>query len=327
MSSMAFAFLITVAVGGVLYVFIYPLISGENRVEQRMKEISADEIVAKRGGGRKSADASTNRRQQVEDTLKQLEAKQKNRKNPPIEIRLQQAGLSISKKQFYLFSAVAGVMSFLLMLLSGMGLFLAVPAGIAGGFGIPRWVIGYLKKKRENKFIMELPNAIDVIVRGVKAGLPIGDCIRIIANETTEPVKGEFRQIAEGQSVGMSLSDSAQKMFERVPLPEANFFGIVLAIQAQAGGNLSEALGNLSRVLRERKKMTAKIKAMSMEAKASAAIIASLPFAVMMLVYLTSPGYIELLWTTPTGRVLMAGSAVWMLMGVMVMKKMINFDF
>jgi tight adherence protein B len=325
MSSIAFAFMITVAVGGVLYVFIYPMISGEKRVEQRLKEISVDEIQAKRS--RKTADNTSSRRQQVEDTLKQLEAKQKNAKNPPIEVRLQQAGLSISKKQFYIFSAVAGLISFVLMYLSGMGLILALPAFIAGGFGIPRWVIGYLKKKRENKFILELPNAIDVIVRGVKAGLPIGDCIRIIANETSEPVRGEFRQIAEGQAVGMSLADSAQKLFERVPLPEANFFGIVLAIQQQAGGNLSEALGNLSRVLRERKKMSAKIKAMSMEAKASAAIIASLPFAVMLLVYLTSPGYIELLWTTPTGRVMMAASAVWMLMGVMVMRKMINFDF
>lgn len=325
MSSMAFAFLITVAVAGVLYVFVYPLISGENRVEQRMREISAEEIQAKRG--RKNVDSTTTRRQQVEDTLKQLEAKQKNVKNPPIEIRIQQAGLSISKKQFYIFSVAAGLVSFLLMFMSGMGLFLSIPAFVAGGFGIPRWVLGYLKKKRETKFILELPNAIDVIVRGVKAGLPIGDCIRIIANETVEPVKGEFRLIAEGQAVGMSLSDSAQKMFERVPLPEANFFGIVLAIQQQAGGNLSEALGNLSRVLRERKKMSAKIKAMSMEAKASAGIIASLPFAVMLLVYLTSPGYIELLWTTSTGRVLMAGSAMWMTMGVLVMRRMINFDF
>jgi tight adherence protein B len=325
MSSMAYAFLITVAVGGVLYVFIYPMISGEKRVEQRMREISADEIQAKRG--RKTADNATARRQQVEDTLKQLEAKQKNVKNPPIEMRLQQAGLSISKKQFYVFSAVAGLIAFLLMLLSGMGLWLALAAIPAGGFGIPRWVVGYLKKKREAKFILELPNAIDVIVRGVRAGLPIGDCIRIIAAETTEPVKGEFRLIAEGQAIGMSLSESAQKLYERVPLPEANFFGIVLAIQQQAGGNLSEALGNLSRVLRERKKMAQKIKAMSMEAKASASIIASLPFGVMMLVYLTSPNYIELLWTTPTGRVLLAGSAMWMTMGVLVMRKMINFDF
>jgi tight adherence protein B len=325
MSSIAFAFLITIAAGGVVYVFIYPMISGEKRVEERMRGISADEIHAKRG--RKPSDSSSARRQQVEDTLKQLEAKRKNVKNPPIEIRLQQAGLSITKRQFYMFSIGAGLVAFLLMIVSGMGLFLALAAIPAGALGLPRWVLGFLKKKREDKFILELPNAIDVIVRGVKAGLPIGDCIRIIANETTEPVKGEFRLIAEGQAVGMSLSDSAAKMYERVPLPEANFFGIVLAIQQQAGGNLSEALGNLSRVLRERKKMSAKIKAMSMEAKASASIIASLPFGVMILVYLTSPGYIELLWKTSTGHMLLVGSAVWMLIGVFVMRRMINFDF
>jgi tight adherence protein B len=112
-----------------------------------------------------------------------------------------------------------------------------------------------------------------------------------------------------------------------MPLPEANFFGIVIGIQQRAGGNLSEALSNLSKVLRDRKKMKAKIQAMSMEAKASAVIIAALPFCVMLLVYITSPQYIELLWTHPTGRFMMACSAVWMSMGVFVMKKMINFDF
>jgi tight adherence protein B len=325
MGSLAFAFLITVAVGGVIYVFVYPMLSGERRAEQRMKDISADDITARRKA--KSADTGANKRQQVEDMLKQLEQRQKNVKNPPIAVRLQQAGLSWSKKQFLMLSFATGLVGGVVMLIAGMGLLIAVGAGVVAGFGIPRWIVGYLKKKREAKFTKELPNAIDVIVRGVRAGLPIGDCIRIIASETVEPVKSEFRQIAEGQAIGMSLGDSATKMYERVPLPEANFFGIVLAIQQQAGGNLSEALGNLSRVLRERKKMSDKIKAMSMEAKASAAIIASLPFGVMFLVYLTSPGYIELLWTTPTGRVLMAGSAMWMSMGVLVMRRMINFDF
>jgi tight adherence protein B len=325
MGSLAFAFLITIAVGGVIYVFVYPMLSGERRAEQRMKEISAEDITARRKS--KTADSGANKRQQVEDMLKQLEQRQKNAKNPPIAVRLQQAGLTWSKKQFLMLSVATGFVGALVMLIAGMGLLLAAGAGLVTGFGIPRWLLGYLKKKREAKFTKELPNAIDVIVRGVKAGLPIGDCIRIIASETVEPVKGEFRAIAEGQAIGMSLSDSAGKMYERVPLPEANFFGIVLAIQQQAGGNLSEALGNLSRVLRERKKMADKIKAMSMEAKASAAIIASLPFGVMILVYLTSPGYIELLWTTPTGRVLLAGSAMWMTMGVLVMRRMINFDF
>jgi tight adherence protein B len=125
----------------------------------------------------------------------------------------------------------------------------------------------------------------------------------------------------------MPIGEACGKLYERIPVPEANFFGIVVAIQQRAGGNLSEALGNLSRVLRDRKKMKAKIQAMSMEAKASASIIAALPLAVMILVYLTSPQYIELLWTHPTGRIMLACCAIWMTLGVLVMRKMINFDF
>ena len=117
-----------------------------------------------------------------------------------------------------------------------------------------------------------------MIVRGIKSGLPLGDCMRMIAGEAQEPLRGEFRAIIDAQTLGMSIADAVAKLFERVPVAEANFFGIVIAIQQKAGGNLSEALGNLSRVLRDRRKMAGKIKAMSMEAKASAAIIGCLPF-------------------------------------------------
>jgi tight adherence protein B len=125
----------------------------------------------------------------------------------------------------------------------------------------------------------------------------------------------------------MPIGDACGKLYDRMPLPEANFFGIVISIQQKAGGNLSEALGNLSRVLRDRKKMKAKIQAMSMEAKASATIIGALPACVGALVYLTSPDYISLLWSTDLGRMMMAGCAMWMSLGVFVMKQMINFDF
>ena len=151
--------------------------------------------------------------------------------------------------------------------------------------------------------------------------------MRVIVNDAPEPIKSEFRAIIDTQAIGIPLGDACTKLYERIPVAEANFFGIVVAIQQRAGGNLAEALGNLSRVLRDRKKMQAKIKAMSMEAKASAGIIGSLPIVVMLVVWLTSPDYIELLWTTPLGRTMLAGCAVWMAVGIMVMKKMINFDF
>ena len=212
-------------------------------------------------------------------------------------------------------------------LLIGGGLPASVVLGLVAGFGLPRWILGFLKKRREKRFLNIFPDAVDVIVRGVKAGLPLGDCLKIIANEAQEPVKSEFRSIVETQTIGMPLGEACGRLYDSVPVPEANFFGIVISIQQKAGGNLSEALGNLSRVLRDRKRMQAKIHAMSMEAKASATIIGSLPLAVMLLVYITSPNYIELLWTTPLGRMMMAACAVWMSIGVMVMKKMINFDF
>jgi tight adherence protein B len=125
----------------------------------------------------------------------------------------------------------------------------------------------------------------------------------------------------------MSVGDAVGKMPERIPLPEANFFAIVITIQQKAGGNLAEALANLSRVLRQRRQMKGKIKAMSMEAKASAVIIGILPFAVMVMIYLSSPGYIMLLFTEPVGNLILGASAVWMTIGILVMRKMVNFDF
>jgi tight adherence protein B len=211
-------------------------------------------------------------------------------------------------------------------LLSG-NLVAAAALGFAGGFGFPLWALKFLRKRRENRFLNAFPDAVDVIVRGIKSGLPLLDSLKIIAAEAPEPAKSEFRAIIETQTIGMPLGEACGKLYERMPLPEANFFGIVISIQQKAGGNLSEALGNLSRVLRDRKKMKAKIQAMSMEAKASGYIIGSLPICVGMLVYLTSPDYIELLWTTDLGRMMMVCCAFWMSIGVFVMKKMINFDF
>ncbi len=166
---------------------------------------------------------------------------------------------------------------------------------------MPFWLLSFLKKRRESKFLNSFPDAVDIIVRGVKAGLPLLDCLKMVAIEAPEPLKTEFRTIVETQAVGMPLGEACLKLYEDMPVPEANFFGIVISIQQRAGGNLAEALGNLSRVLRDRKKMKAKIQAMSQEAKASAAIIGALPIAVMTLVYITSPKYMSLLFTDADG--------------------------
>jgi tight adherence protein B len=325
MQTLAMFLLVALAAGGVIWVFVYPILSGERKAEQRQESIVRSEPAARVAAASRTGPKV--RRDQIEETLKELEVRQKKQKNLPLAMRISQAGLTWSKRQYILISVAIGAALFVAIFLVGGGLLAGTGAGFAGGFGVPRWLLAFLKKRRENKFLHNFPDAVDVIVRGVKAGLPLGDCLRIIANETPEPVRSEFRTIVEAQTIGISMGDACAKLFERMPLPEANFFGIVVSIQQRAGGNLSEALGNLSRVLRDRKKMKAKIQAMSMEAKASAVIIAALPFCVMILVYISSPNYIELLWTHPTGRLMMACCAAWMSVGVFVMKKMINFDF
>ena len=315
-------FLVAFAIGGVAWVLLYPILSGERKAERRMASVARMEPAARPIRG-----APKPRREQIEGTLKQLEERQKKAKRPPLSVRIGQAGLSWSKRKYVIISVITGFVTLVIGLVVSGGIIAPLAFGFAGGFGIPSWLLKFLKKRREAKFLDGLPDAVDVIVRGIKAGLPLLDSMKLIANEAPEPIRGEFRSIIDTQTIGMPLGDACLRLYERIPVPEANFFGIVVSIQQRAGGNLSEALGNLSRVLRERKKMKAKIKAMSQEAKASAAIIGALPIIVMALVWFTSPAYIELLWTDSFGRVMLACCGIWMSIGIFVMRKMINFDF
>jgi tight adherence protein B len=322
MQTLALAFLAATAIGGLAWVFLYPLLSGERKAEARRASVSRAEPVA-----RQTDKAQRSRREQVEGSLKEVDARRQKEKKVSLGIRLTQAGLDWSPRKFMIISGVLGLGCFAAAFMIGGGLLGAVGLAFAAGFGLPRWILGFLKKRREKKFLKALPDAVDVIVRGIKAGLPLFESIKVVAADAPEPLKGEFIAIIETQAIGMPLGEACARLFDRMPLPEANFFGIVIAIQQKSGGNLSEALGNLSKVLRDRKKMAEKIQAMSMEAKASAGIIGSLPPIVMLLVYLSTPDYISLLWTHPTGQLMLCGCVVWMSCGIFVMKKMINFDF
>jgi len=323
MNMIALFFLVSVAIGGVVWVFVYPILSGEKKAEARKESVTRAAPVVRAATA--AARNQKTRREQVEGSLKGLEAKRA--KSPPLTVRISQAGLNWSKRQFLIIGGAFGFAVFMLFFLIDAGILVALAAGFAAGFGAPLWLLKFLKNRREAKFIAGFPDAVDIIVRGIKAGLPLLESLKIIAAEASEPIRSEFRSILDTQAIGMPIGEACGKLYESIPVAEANFFGIVIAIQQKAGGNLSEALGNLSKVLRDRKKMKAKIQAMSMEAKASASIIACLPVAVMILVYLTSPNYIELLWTTATGRFMLACCAAWMACGVFVMRKMINFDF
>jgi tight adherence protein B len=302
---------------------LFPSMFGDSVAKRRQESIQ--NAGAKRVVNERVIDQAT-RRKQVADSLKEIEQKGTTKKQT-IQAKIHQAGFDWTRNQFLLASLGLGlVLGGLTFALNG-SLLAAGPVFVVGSLGFPRWTLSYLRNRRLKRFRQVFPDALDVIIRGVKSGLPLGDCLRIVGTDGSEPVRSEFKQIIQAQAIGLPVSEAVDRMAERVPIPEAGFFSIVIAIQQKAGGNLSEALANLSRVLRDRKKMEGKIKAMSSEAKASAMIIGALPFAVGFLVWLTSPHYIELLWLTSTGHMVIVGCLIWMGIGVGVIKKMISFDF
>jgi tight adherence protein B len=312
--------LMALAAGALAYVFIDPLISGEARAQKRQKHVAGIAARATR-----ESRSLTSRKDQVAQTLREIESRT-HKKVFTLEDKISQAGLDWDKQKFFFVSSVCGaILAGLVFVLIGQ-IWLALIFGFIGAFGIPLWGLSFLRKARVAKFSEELPNSMDVIVRGIKAGLPLADCLRIIANESQDPVRSEFRRIIDAQAIGISIAESCTKMYDRVPVPEAHFFSIVINIQQKTGGNLCEALGNLSKVLRERKKMRAKIIAMSMEAKASAAIIAAMPLVVSVMTFFSSPDYIGLLWQTQAGLMGLALGGLLMGTGVLMMRKMINFE-
>lgn len=316
--------LAALAFAGLVFALIYPFISGDRQKDKRVESVTG----ARQRRASPAQDAQNNRKKSVADTLKDMEDKQKAKTSVSMRLRLQRAGLSITPRDFYIASAVSGIVIGALAFF-GMN---APPAGAGvaafiGAVGLPRWVVAKITSRRQAKFISQLANGIDVIVRGVKSGLPLNECLQVIARESPEPLASEFREVVEQQRLGVTLAEGLERMGERLPLAEVRFLTIVIAIQQQAGGNLSEALGNLAGVLRDRHSLAMKVKALSAEAKASAIVLASLPPGVMSMVYLTTPDYIMPLFVTMQGKFMLAFSACWMLTGVLIMRKMINFKF
>jgi tight adherence protein B len=326
-----FLALVAFAVGGLLLAVLFPYFSGARQAEKRVKALVSDEKSHARPGLRArlmAEDPKDARRKQLQESLHQLEVRERQRRQRlTLRLLMSQAGLDITPRSFYLFSLVLGALIGFVVLVVGVPWYVAIIAGIAGFFGLPRWILKFLRRRRQMIFLSDFADAIDIMVRGLKSGLPINDAMKVISTETPAPVGPEFLEIVEGQRIGISIDQGIERMYERMPLAEVNFLAIVLAIQSKTGGNLAEALNNLSKVLRDRKKMKAKIRAVSQEAKASAAIIGSLPFVIMGALTVLNPAYLNPLWDTTLGNIMVGGSAVWMVIGTLIMRKMINFDF
>ena len=318
------AILAFITVGGLGWA----LVGGDDSSAQALKRAEGFTSPAARSAKAKAAKAEANtpdaRRKAIELQLKEADRKER-KARMTMAAKLKHAGLNMTIRTFAFISVDVGVFVFLIAFLFGPNLLLALGAGLVAGLGLPRWVVGFIAAGRMKKFGAEFPNAVDVIVRGIKTGLPVHDCFKIIAKESPAPLGPEFQKLVEGLGVGLTLSQALDRMYERMPTPELKFFSIVIAIQQKTGGNLAEALGNLSSVLRARRMMGEKIKAMSSEAVASAGIIGSMPPVVMILVSLTTPSYMGLMFTDFRGQVMLLIGAVWMSVGIFVMKRMISF--
>jgi tight adherence protein B len=324
MTPIILAVLAAVAVGAAGFALM-PVFLGNGRASKRIKAMQGDMQA-----NRRNADVARNRdtrRKEIQQTLRtQTAVLEKRKKRVPLQDQLYQAGMKLKRIGFIRNSVIFGALVFVVCFVLQLELIYCLVFSIAAGYLLPRMYLGRRRKKYQNAFLDELPNAVEAIVRGVKSGLPLNDSMRLVSKEAKEPIKSDFQRVLDQQAVGKTIQEAVITLYDRVPLPEVNFFVVVITVQAQAGGNLSEALGNLARVLRNRKKMKAKVKAMSSEAKASAGIIGSLPIIVAVLVSLTTPSYLLPLIQTPIGNVMLGLAGVLMFLGGFIMNRMIQFD-
>ncbi len=324
--------LVALALTAILVAVLYPRLVGEKSANDRIESVTTSR--GKKVAARNAADVTATRKKAVTETIKDLELRRKKTtEKATLRARLQQSGVDMDVRGYWMSSAISGLVigavTFLAMpsSLANIATLLAVVAAFVGAFGLPGWVLNYLIKRRQTKFLSNMANAIDVVVRGVKTGLPLNECLGIIARESPEPIASEFKEVVDQQRMGVTLSDALDRLVARMPLPEVKFLAIVISIQQSAGGNLSEALGNLSQVLRDRFSLKLKVKALSAEAMASALVLGCLPPAVILLIQLSTPSYLAPMYETKTGQMWCVFAVFWMGLGILMMRKMINFKY
>lgn len=243
-----------------------------------------------------------------------------------LQLRLDRTGMGWTLSQYlYASGGIALVFTALLYLQTGAAL-LSLGIGLLAGAGLPHWVVGSFIKRRTNKFNAKFPDGIELLVRGLRSGLPVTETLSVVASEVPGPVGSEFRAVVERIKIGRTMEEALQETADKLGTAEFQFFVITLAIQRETGGNLAETLSNLADVLRKRAQMKLKIKAMSSESKASAYIVGALPFIVFGLIYWINPSYLGGFFTDDRLIVTGLGGLVWMSIGAFIMAKMVSFE-
>jgi len=300
---------------------------GEREMKERLERVAKQQ---RPGGDRKNrGNATVSLLRKSDSSFAQLDKAIKQiLPNPAkMRMRLMRTGKEISLGVYVLFSLLALGLGVLTMQnLVGLALGPSLLIGVLSGVIVPHLFVGFLIKRRKKKFLANFPDAIDVLVRGLKAGLPAAESMRIVGAEMGGPVSEEFTRITDGLKMGGEFDDVLWSAATRIDLPEFNFFVITLTIQRETGGNLGETLENLCEMLRKRRQVKLKVKALSSEAKASAIIIGSLPFALFGILYLLNQEYVMTLFTHPKGPWLVGAGFASLGTGVGVMAKMVRFE-
>jgi tight adherence protein B len=314
--------LIAVSVTAGIYAILFPYFGGSDRAEKRVATAAA--TASQRAAIAKAKTDLAKRRKIITENLR--EATERSQRKLTFENKLSQAGLEISKVRFLIFIGI-----FTALVAGGVYVALGDPLvafgiGFASLVALPNMILSFLRKRRMTRFLTQFPQTLDMVTRGVRAGLPVTDCFKMVASDAQEPVRTEFDLVIQSLSVGVALSEATERLAIRLPMPETTFFATAVSIQQSSGGNLSEALSNLANVLRQRKAMREKVAAISSEAKVSAIIIGAMPFLVTAALVYVNPEYIMVLFTTTVGNYLVAAAGALMLIGVIIMRQMIKFD-
>lgn len=321
-----FITIITITAAGAIFLLLVGAVMFTIAMRPKMrlkKRMEAIGTITNSGGV--LAKAESRRQKRIQDKIKGVSSQDKQEGiTEKVASAILQAGLQVEPVPFLIGCIVAGMVGALIPVMMDLKPLMIPVGAILAGAGIPKFVLGTMAKRRQNEFTKHFAEAIDVITRGIRSGLPVGECLNVISREFEGPVGEEFTMIVEGQRLGMTLEEIMTRTLKRIPTAEFKFFAIVLQIQKQTGGNLADTLENLTEVLRDRKRMKDKIQALSSEAKSSAAIIASLPFAVTGLLSVVNPEYVGVLFGEGVHLVYIGLGT--MSVGVMVMRQMINFD-
>lgn len=315
------AALLVLCVGGMIFYFM------NAGAAQRKKRLMSIVHGAPQKPGKKGAPLSPDqRRAELAKKLKDTGIEEKPKgKGDSLSQKLKMAGLKIDPKQFWIFAVLFGVVLGVATYIVNDNPIVYIGALITGMFGMPRLVLNFMINHRQKKFMDDLADALESMQRLLKAGMPVTEAIKMVAREFTGPVGEEMGIIFDQQKIGIPLPEATLAAAKRMPIAEMQMFATAIAIQTQTGSSLSEVLENLAAVIRARFRLKRKVKALSSEAKASAAIIGSLPILVGVGMYFLNTAYVMVLLTEPTGKLLMAGAVTWMLMGILVMRQMINF--